>query len=111
MLEFIANPWTVFGLGGLLTGGFLGIVYFAPGIGAWLLTSRSGRMILIVVFVLFALMIVVAWIFAKGREKERLENQLKNLEVLRSRLRTNDEANRMTVEQRKEYLKSWAKEQ
>jgi hypothetical protein len=110
MLEFITNKWTLLSAGGLLTGAFAAVWIYAPGIGAWLLGSRGGRILLGIVFLLFILLVFISWVFAKGREKERLAEQMRNLEVLRSRIRTDSEVKSMPVEKRKEYLKSWSRD-
>lgn len=107
--NWLSNPYALgaFGLLGGYVGGAAIVIAFFPGIAAWLLGSKAGRVTIFVGAIVLAFLFIAANIFAAGQAKKDAAQRAAQLKVLRSRVKTDSELQRMSTDERKKELDKW----
>ena len=77
---------------------------------AWLLGSKAGRITVAVLLGAAAVGLTLWRAFAKGKAAEQAKQAQASLEVLRSRVKTDDTIARMSVAGRRERLRQWSRD-
>lgn len=110
MIEFISSPWT---LGGFVTlvlgGGVLSWFMFPTVVGA-LVGTKAGRIVIFVLIAIAVTMLIVGQIFAAGEAKQKAQQKQRELEMLTSRIKTDDVWKSKTRAERIEELKGWSRD-
>ena len=77
---------------------------------AWLLGSKSGRVLISVTFAIMALILALSKSYMAGQERERRAAMQASLSTLRNRIKTDDEISRLNHADRIKRLRKWASE-
>lgn len=109
MIDFLLSPWTVGGFVGSLAVGGFALWWFFPSIAAGLITTKTGRTIIIVLAGIAGVMVVLARVFAEGRAKELAKQKEESLKNLRERAKTDDAIRSLPVDERKRRLQEWSR--
>lgn len=105
------NPYSI--LLGALTflgiGGGAALYFFFPAIAATLISSKLGRQLLLGLLITGGLLLILSRVYNAGKRRVEQSNKEKQLEVLKSRIKTDEKLRRMPKEDRIKEFEQWAR--